>query len=117
MLGRNGHLQSSPAVADGGVFLAKTNAGKEFRPGKPVLESEPLCHGKRPPRSAKQPLAGPIEPQSATVKYQEAVKSDHDGLVQISRRTAGIEVRTYGIGRCIRRRFASIKAKAIRSTR
>ena len=88
---------------------AKTDAGKEFRPGKLVLESEPLCHGKRPPRSAKQPLAGPVEPQPATVKYQEAVESDHDGLVQISRRTAAIEVRTYRVGRCIRRRFAGIR--------
>ena len=115
MLGRNGHLQSSPAVADGGVFLAKTDAGKEFRPGKPVLESEPLCHGKRPPRSAKQPLAGPVEPRPATVKYQEAVESDHDGLIQTYRRAAAIEVRTYRIGRCIRRRFAGVRA--IRSTR
>jgi hypothetical protein len=29
-------------------------SGEEFRPGELVLESEPLCHGKRPPRSAKQ---------------------------------------------------------------
>jgi hypothetical protein len=54
---------------------AKTGAGEEFRPGELVLESEPLCHGKRPPRSAKQHLASPVEPQPATVKYQEAFES------------------------------------------
>lgn len=49
--------------------------GEEFRPGERAPESEPLCHGKRPPRSAKQHLAGPVEPQLATAKYQEAVES------------------------------------------
>jgi hypothetical protein len=54
---------------------AKTDAGEEFRPLELVLESESLGHGKRLPRSAKQHLAGPVEPQPATVKYQEAVES------------------------------------------
>src|ERR1700731_3079483 len=54
---------------------AETDTGEEFDPVELVLESEPLCHGKRLPRSAKQHLAGPVEPQPATVKYQEAVES------------------------------------------
>jgi hypothetical protein len=54
---------------------AKTDAGEEFRPVELVLESEPLRHGKWPPRFARQHLAGPVEPQPATVKYQEAVES------------------------------------------
>jgi hypothetical protein len=43
---------------------AKTDeAGKEFGPRDLVLQSElPLCHGKRPPRSTKQRLAGPVVP-------------------------------------------------------
>jgi hypothetical protein len=39
-----------------------------------VLESEPLRDGKRPPRSAKQHLHGPVEFRPAGVKYQEAVQ-------------------------------------------
>jgi hypothetical protein len=40
---------------------AKTDAGEKLHPGELVLESEPLRDGKRPPRSAKQHLAGPVE--------------------------------------------------------
>ena len=53
---------------------AKTDAGEKLHPGELVLESEPLRDGKRPPRSAKQHLPGPVEFRPAGVKYQEAVQ-------------------------------------------
>ena len=36
----------------------ETDAGEKFHPVELVLESEPLCHGKRLPRSAKHHLSG-----------------------------------------------------------
>src|ERR1700736_943240 len=72
---RSRSVTTPPAQPAGLRADAKTDAREEFHPVELVLESEPLCHGKLPPRCTRQLLAGPVEPQPATVKYQEAFES------------------------------------------